>query len=316
MLSQLLFASIVLAIFGPCGILCDENKVTPTAPPVSTTGSLGVLSGLVGTWKGHGFVQISLPAFDPSPSHSFRLLLHNTSETLVFTPIPGGAIADRGALNQFSLNPVVTTQGQHDIFMQGLSYLQTITDATVTSQVLHVETGMWINVPASNTQPNSGVVRMSTIPHGDSLLAQSTAIKLGLVGPIFATANSLPFGNGVGPLGDDVYLDPFLSQPGFPQALFLNPNLILANDIAGQDITNTNRITISTTQLNNAGGVLNIPFVQANANAVSLDAIFWIETVTNPDGSTFQQLQYTQTIILDFLGIHWPHITVATLVKQ
>jgi hypothetical protein len=28
------------------------------------------------------------------------------------------------------------------------------------------------------------------------------------------------------------------------------------------------------------------------------------------------QLQYTQTIILDFLGIHWPHISVATLVKQ
>ena len=28
------------------------------------------------------------------------------------------------------------------------------------------------------------------------------------------------------------------------------------------------------------------------------------------------QLQYTQKIILNFLGIDWPHISVATLVKQ
>ncbi len=28
------------------------------------------------------------------------------------------------------------------------------------------------------------------------------------------------------------------------------------------------------------------------------------------------QLQYTQTIILNFLGINWPHISVATLLKQ
>jgi hypothetical protein len=28
------------------------------------------------------------------------------------------------------------------------------------------------------------------------------------------------------------------------------------------------------------------------------------------------QLQYTQTVILNFLGINWPHISVATLLKQ
>lgn len=64
------------------------------------------------------------------------------------------------------------------------------------------------------------------------------------------------------------------------------------------------------------GGILNIPFVTQNANAAKLDAIFWIETVQQPDGSTFLQLQYTQTVILNFLGINWPHISVATLVKQ
>jgi hypothetical protein len=72
------------------------------------------------------------------------------------------------------------------------------------------------------------------------------------------------------------------------------------------------------------GGITNIPFINVNANATSLTAIFWIETVQNPDGSTFLQLQYTQTVILDFpvfgpppsnpvVPISWPHISVATL---
>ena len=29
-----------------------------------------------------------------------------------------------------------------------------------------------------------------------------------------------------------------------------------------------------------------------------------------------QQPQYTQTVILNFLGVNWPHISVATLTKQ
>lgn len=45
-------------------------------------------------------------------------------------------------------------------------------------------------------------------------------------------------------------------------------------------------------------------------------SIFCIEKVENPDCRQFMQLQYTQTIMLDFLDINWPHIAVATLVKQ
>jgi hypothetical protein len=47
-----------------------------------------------------------------------------------------------------------------------------------------------------------------------------------------------------------------------------------------------------------------------------MDAIFWIETVQQADGSHFLQLQYTQRVILNFLNIDWPHISVSTLVKQ
>ena len=45
------------------------------------------------------------------------------------------------------------------------------------------------------------------------------------------------------------------------------------------------------------------------------DGTFWIETVKRGNG-TFLQLQYTQTVLLNFLGLSWPHVTVATLVKR
>jgi hypothetical protein len=65
------------------------------------------------------------------------------------------------------------------------------------------------------------------------------------------------------------------------------------------------------------GGIVNMPFDVKNANATRLDAVFWIETVQQPDGiSTFLRLQYTQTVILNFLDINWPHISAATLTKQ
>jgi hypothetical protein len=46
-----------------------------------------------------------------------------------------------------------------------------------------------------------------------------------------------------------------------------------------------------------------------------LTATFWIETVQRPDGSQFLQLQYSQTVLLDFEKVIWPHVSVATLIK-
>jgi hypothetical protein len=91
-----------------------------------------------------------------------------------------------------------------------------------------------------------------------------------------------------------------------------------------------------------------------NANAVEMSAIFWIETVQAeiqvdqldagssvdvspavPDGApaptftvtsasgtdgpqsvtvTYPQIQYTQNVSLNFRGLTWPHVSVATLV--
>jgi hypothetical protein len=72
------------------------------------------------------------------------------------------------------------------------------------------------------------------------------------------------------------------------------------------------------------GGTANTAFLAAstnpsggNARAATVDATFWIETIAGTGGHPDTlQLQYTQLVMLDFNGIHWPHVTVGTLVKQ
>lgn len=275
--------------------------------------NLGPLTELAGTWVGNGFNVMSLPDFDSTPpstgQKAFRIKLNATRELLQFIPI-GGAIPNRGSETDLG-----NGTGQTDIELFGLTYLQRISDA-VSNDALHIEPGIWINVPPSTVLPVQGptVVRMGTIPHGDALLAQSTNVLTVAGGPKIAAVDSRPVGPGVTP----GYLAAFNNPvPPLPQGMLpswvVDPNLALLAAIAGQTITNTVVLVIST---NPVGGIVNIPFVVSNANAIQLDAIFWIETVTQPDGSSFMQLQYTQTVILNFLGINWPHISVATLVKQ
>jgi hypothetical protein len=66
------------------------------------------------------------------------------------------------------------------------------------------------------------------------------------------------------------------------------------------------------------GGADNIAFLSGartppNANAGRVTATFWIEHVRNQHGKEFAQLQYTQRVLLNFNGLSWPHITIATL---
>ena len=96
---------------------------------------------------------------------------------------------------------------------------------------------------------------------------------------------------------------------------------MLAAAIAGQTITATTVLHISTVTnpaTNTLGGAENIPFLRTNADVAHVSATFWIETVQFPAPNNdryFLQLQYTQTVFLNFLGLSWPHVSVATLQK-
>lgn len=292
-----------------------------SAPSSTTQAQLGPLAELPGTWVGKGFNLVSLP--DKQDNKPFRLMLNATQETLTFIPI-GGPIPNRGS-------------GQGDIFFLGLQYLQQVSDA-ITSEGIHLEPGLWLNLPATTVPPaQATVARLGTIPHGDALLAQGNSLTVN-GGPQIDPVDSTPFkldpqtGARINET-DAAYLAPFTSTrlpTGIPAGAIANPNVILTNAIKRQKILNTVVLFVSAAPVggingtplappsspNNVGSIANIPFVVANPNANSFSAIFWIEAVQNPGGSQFLQLQYTQTVIFDFIGIKWPHISVATLVKR
>ncbi len=130
--------------------------------------------------------------------------------------------------------------------------------------------------------------------------------------------------------------------PAF-QDLVNDPNALLRNAIAGQNILGTITIQLSTTGV--GSGIENIPFLglansaqatnptTANAFVSQASVTFWIEWVAIPGAPslgvapsadvskiepfwptrTFLQLQYSQISILIFNGVLWPHVNVATL---
>jgi hypothetical protein len=260
---------------------------------------LGPLAKLPGAWVGSGFNLIARP--DKHNDRPFFLELNATTETLEFTPI-SGPIPNRGSR-------------QDDITFLGLTYLQRISDA-VHGGGLHIEPGIWLSVPPTSAPaaPQS-LVRLATIPHGNSLLAQGKAFKVPGP-PKIEKISSTPIVVDTGQLVSDLgYLDPYQTAvlpPGVPEGSVANPNLFLQAGIEGKKIEETEVIVISTKP---TGGVENIPFLVENADALSMNAVFWIETINTEAGGTLLQLQYTQTVILRFDGIDWPHISVATLVK-
>jgi hypothetical protein len=108
---------------------------------------------------------------------------------------------------------------------------------------------------------------------------------------------------------------------GITQGMVDNPNSVLQAAIAGQTILSTTTLHISTRPSAPlvGGGTANTAFLAGAAdgpNAVSAEvsATFWIETVKGTPN--FLQLQYSQLVLLNFNGLSWPHVTVATLKKN
>ncbi len=289
--------------------------------------TLGFLAPLAGNWTGTGFNMMFLPDFDnrlPSTGpKAFRILMNATRETLEFTPI-GAPVPNRGSQVTIDDNK----QGQLDIDIYGLRYLQSISDANPPHDPLHMEPGFWLNVPAT-TIPAAGptIVRQGAIPHGSTVQLQGQGSRAP-GRPTFPVLHS----NGL--VKPDPTHQPLVHIPlGYLSALpppapvpydkipgvFDNPNLVLEADMAtfAAEIAETTTLHVSTDP---AGGVVNIPFlansVSNNAKTRKVDATFWIEHVVPAAGRPFDVLQYSQTVILSFEGIDWPHTTVATLFRQ
>jgi hypothetical protein len=338
------------------------------ANPILTPG-LGPLAAFTGTFTGNGFNTIFRPNLGsptvlpvPPVGPGDNLLeLNLTLETLSFSQ-PLGTVPNRGEV-------------QPDAFLNGVPYLQQISDVTIPPGLtnpppptgIHVEPGLWMAVPPT-TDPAEGptLVRMASIPHGTTICAQGTSQTI-THAPVIPPVSITPPGTGAFPsqtaaagntsrLPQD--LTPFITAGLITQAMLDDPNTVLRDAIAGQTITETTIISIATTPTAPlfGGGTDNIAFLQPNAQTVELTATFWIETVahfidvpiftpgqppmifpaavTSRPAPTFlvdppipipvprrirvlsTQIQYSQTVILNFNDILWPHVSVATLVPS
>jgi hypothetical protein len=295
-----------------------ETPLAEAAGGSAAASPLGPLAALAGKWAGRGFNVIWRP--NHTPGQDRFLELNVTTETLQLSAI-NGPIPNRGLL-------------QPDMNMFGLTYIDQISDANVKAgnvpAGLHIEPGLWAVVPHT-TDPNvpPTVCRLASIPHGTTILAQGTA----------ATANGGPSipNNGIKPftIGQPNQTIDFPEQTltnhtqfrtsgagltGVTQQMVNNPNSVLQAAIHGQQFQSTTTLHISTTDAPvPGGGTANTAFLKGgadgpNAVAASVTATFWLETLHGQTAPT--QLQYTQTVLLNFNGLSWPHVTVGTLHKQ
>lgn len=321
-------------------------------------------------------------------SHGFPpdnvLELNLTRETLSFSQ-QLGSVPNRGlgAQDDIFLNGVTYLQLVDDITDTDQG---TANSAKASS--IHAEPGVWMHVPESKVNPDLGpsLCRMGSIPHGTTINAQCLDTPRNIDGPPrILVRDPQPFliGKPQGTKFDFDSLDVTKQNTArIPQDLsqfnrngvitdetLRDVNSVLRNHIKGQNITHTTTFTVATnpgvTDL--AGGVANIGFLRGdgvvvngtntfsspNADAVQMDAQFWIETVdttvhipamkagqkparlvpdkgplviVNPPASgetpardakvTFTQIQYSQQVLLNFAPLSWPHISVATLVPK
>jgi Domain of unknown function (DUF1929)/Glyoxal oxidase N-terminus len=327
---------------------------------------LGPLADFVGKWRGLGFNSIFRPSQQAVSGSDNVLELNLTNESLEFMPSLG-SIPNRGEV-------------QPDIFLNGLPYIQKISDVTTPNLAvgIHFEPGVWLRIPPTTnpTVPTPSLARMASIPHGATILTQGTS-KSAAGGPTILSVDMTPFQTGT--TNKIHFPSQTASDQGTPripkvlpvpgttlttadwQALLDDPNSLLRNASGSQTILKTTIISVATAPPNPlfGGGTRDIAFLLGkpapNANAADMAATFWIETVRiNLDipameaGSSvtlspktavpglpmpqfqvhsasaisapktmpvsYTQIQYSQTVMLVFNGLTWPHVSVATLV--
>jgi hypothetical protein len=290
----------------------DEGTAVPAAAPAAA--GLGQLAGLAGNWSGQGFNAI----WRPHTGASDHFLELNVTSDGIDVEAINGNIPNRGLV-----------QGQ--IFLRGLTYLQQISDANVlvdgVPAGLHIEPGLWINIPpTADPKEPATIARLASIPHGTTILLQGTATTAA-GGPSIPDVSLTPFTIG-NPSQTVDFAEQHLNQStqfrtsgvgltGITQAMLNNANSVLTRN--PPDVTTTTRLHVSSAAGTIVGGgTSNTAFLVGtkdgpNAHAAHVVATFWLQTLqgdTEP-----KRLQYSQTVLLNFAGLSWPHITVATLTK-
>ncbi len=326
------------------------NEPAQANPPADL--ELGPLRHLVGTWvnknigsSGRGapdnpysYNLMPLPQAanadpnDPTESEYGYILKNMTYyEEITFSAIHGSA-ANRG--------------GDGSQVVNGLTYEQRvyISDGPATDTLVHFENGVWgfvvpmaqalgpygdgngnqVGMETFGTAPPplaNNIFKQISVPHGNSVLA---------CGNVPVDANNMPTPVQGAPtigappmvLPSGIDTSPYTTQsvqnpvPAYAQ----NPNQPLAEALQAGNVQQYIEIDVNSTA--GGGGVGNISYEQERADVTEYYATYWLE---DTGSGTFDQLQYSQTILLRIPvtpkgasgpeTIVFPHITTNTLTR-
>jgi hypothetical protein len=189
---------------------------------------------------------------------------------------------------------------------------------------------------SATTNPSEGptLMRMASIPHGTTVLAQGVSStkdgppdipKVGITPTINQSGASFRFdsqtANNSATARIPQDLSSFIAAGTITQGLLDDPNTSLRRHIASQKIVSTTTISISTNPPGPlfGGGADNMAFLLGdpaaladptpagpNAQTLGMQATFWIETVEHQSVRS-TQIQYSQQVFLNFNGLTWPH---------
>ncbi len=333
----------------------QPQRSVPTvrlSPDTETvTQELGLLASLAGNWHGHGFNLIARP--DRDGNGPLFLELNQTEETLKVDPI-ASPIPNRGfAQSDIQLFGLTYLQKISDSVTGGALHIEpgiwVLQPQTSAPQEAPPAGGQIVARMATIPHGNAVLVKGSAIevpslPNGTFAIAPVNTAPFG-VGqpmPVGGTQGGFPAYNLADLSAAAVdFRTPFGNTPAVPlpaeidgvamQTVINDPTRLLQQTIKDQfiekmvvlDIATAAQITTTGAPIaiaNGGGGIENMPFLVSNADTALVFATFWIETIRHPF-QNFLQLQYVQTVILNFpiLGtsknLSWPHVSVATLRK-
>jgi hypothetical protein len=290
-------------------------------------------------FDGRGWNLIALPF--AGPDRDYRLLMNQYNEVLSFTKVDE-AVPNRGIIKNG------TTEAA-DQKVAALDYEQTIAqiaakDITQSEFAggadlpIHHEPGFFLHMKEQRVE-GVDIARLATIPHGNAATSLGTSRILDGP-PVVPTIDGFPVG-----ITDDIaaavaaaddpagYLFPYhdfannpfkgvLDGTTFPGFNVADANALLQLGMP-PNVKRTTELHTDTTLLE--GGIVNIPFIERQADAAEMRSTFWIMELDEPglNGAPKLVMAYTQFIFLDFFPrprgqgglIRWPHISINMMEK-
>lgn len=333
-------------------------------PKPDASPSLGPLSQLPGLWRnnaedqtsrtfGRGWNLIALPFQEPEQFRDYRLLMNQYNEELRFSFVDD-MVPNRGVDRGAPENPLDSTNT--DQFLVTLDYQQTISQISAADSSntdlageaglpIHHEPGLFLHMLNERTD-GIDVARLATIPHGNAVTAIGKSDVYDGPPRNIDMASSFPIG--VVPedqldaavdaaTEDPAYLRPynqFTVEPfgGVVDAPIFSaktPFDTLKAALGAFDVKRTTELRMDTET--DRAGIVNIPFVERQADANFMRSTFYIMELneTDCDGNHKLAIAYTQFIFLDFFPrrdgsvdadgnpqlIRWPHISINVMEK-